>query len=43
MDGVRSSMSYVGAGNILEYQAKTEFVSVTSNGVSEATPHLLTK
>ena len=43
MDGVRSSMSYVGAGNILEYQAKAEFVSVTSNGVSEATPHLLTK
>ena len=43
MDGLRSSMSYVGAGNILEYQAKAEFVSVTSNGVSEATPHLLTK
>ncbi len=43
MDGVRSSMSYVGAGNILEYQSKIEFVSITSNGVSEATPHLLTK
>ncbi len=43
MDGFRSSMSYVGAGNLLEFQAKSEFVTITSNGVSEATPHLLTK
>ena len=43
MDGVRSSMSYVGAKDILDYQSKCEFVSVTSNGVSEAKPHLLTK
>ena len=43
MDGVRSSMSYVGAKDLLDYQAKCEFVSVTSNGVSEAKPHLLTK
>ena len=42
MDGVRSSMSYVGAKDILDYQSKCEFVSVTSNGVSEAKPHLLT-
>jgi len=42
MDGVRSSMSYVGAGNILEYQAKSEFIKITSNGLSEARPHLLT-
>jgi IMP dehydrogenase len=43
MDGVRSSMSYVGAKNISEYQAKCDFVTVTSNGVSEAKPHLLTR
>ena len=42
MDGLRSSMSYVGAGNILEYQTKSEFMSVTPNGLSEAKPHLLT-
>ena len=42
MDGVRSSMSYVGAGNILEFQAKAEFIKVTPNGLSEAKPHLLT-
>ena len=41
MDGVRSSMSYVGAKNILEYQVKCDFVRVTSNGVQEAKPHLL--
>ena len=41
LDGVRSSMSYVGAGNLSEYQAKVDFVSVTTNGVSEAKPHLL--
>ena len=41
MDGLRSSMSYVGAKNILEYQVKSEFVRVTSNGVTEAKPHLL--
>ena len=41
MDGVRSSMSYVGAGNILEYQVKCKFVRVTPNGLTEATPHLL--
>ena len=41
MDGLRSSMSYVGAQNISEYQAKCEFVQVTPNGVTEANPHLL--
>ena len=34
-------MSYVGAKNILEYQVKCDFVRVTSNGVTEAKPHLL--
>ena len=43
MDGVRSSMSYVGAKNIQEYQSKCEFVTITSNGLSEAKPHLLTR
>jgi IMP dehydrogenase len=41
MGGVRSSMSYVGAENMLEYQVKCKFVRVTSNGVEEAKPHLL--
>ena len=41
MDGLRSSMSYVGAKNILEYQVKCDFVRVTPNGVTEAKPHLL--
>ena len=41
MDGLRSSMSYVGAKNIEEYQAKCEFIQVTPNGASEAKPHLL--
>tara|TARA_B100000674_G_C37776182_1_gene884953 strand:- start:542 stop:1027 length:486 start_codon:yes stop_codon:yes gene_type:complete len=41
MDGLKSSMSYVGAKNILEYQVKCEFVRVTSNGLTEAKPHLL--
>jgi len=41
MDGIKSSMSYVGAGNIDEYQSKCEFVKVTSAGVVEAKPHLL--
>jgi len=38
-DGLRSSMSYVGASNIEEFQAKCDFVEVTGNGVSEAFPH----
>ena len=41
MDGVKSSMSYVGAGNIEEFQSKCEFVKVTNAGVIEAKPHLL--
>ena len=43
MDGVRSSMSYVGAKNISEYQSKCDFVTITPNGLSEAKPHLLTR
>ena len=41
MDGVRSSMSYTGAGNMLEYQVKCKFVRVTTNGLTEAKPHLI--
>ena len=38
-EGLCSSMSYVGATNIEEFQAKCEFVEVTRAGVIEAQPH----
>ena len=41
ISGIRSSMSYVGANNIEEYQSKCEFVKVTNAGRIEAKPHLL--
>lgn len=37
--GLRSSMSYVGARNIKEFQDKAEFIQVTSNGYRESQPH----
>jgi IMP dehydrogenase len=40
-DGLRSSMSYVGARNIKEFQEKAKFIRVTQNGAREAWPHLL--
>ncbi|MBT4208534.1 IMP dehydrogenase [Candidatus Woesearchaeota archaeon] len=40
-DGLRSSMSYVGASNIEEFQTKCEFVEVTNAGIIEAKPHLM--
>ena len=40
-DGIRSSCSYVGASNILDFQSKCEFVRVTQAGAIEAKPHLL--
>ena len=40
-DGIRSSCSYVGAGNLLDFQSKCEFVQVTQSGIIEAKPHLL--
>lgn len=43
MDGVRSSMSYVGANNMSEFQAKAKFVRVTEAGRIEALPHGLLK
>ena len=41
LDGIKSSMSYVGAKNILEYQCKSEVVKITNAGMVEAKPHLL--
>ena len=40
-DGIRSSCSYVGAGNLLDFQSRCEFVQVTQSGIIEAKPHLL--
>ena len=43
LDGLRSSMSYVGAETITEFQAKARFIRVTNAGMIEARPHLLLK
>ena len=40
-DGLSSAFSYVGSGDVLDFQSKCEFVEVTSAGVIEAKPHLL--
>jgi len=42
-DGLKSSMSYVGARTLDEFRAKVDFVRVTSAGQIEAQPHLLLK
>lgn len=39
MEGVRSSMSYVGAKNLTEFKQKAKFVRVTNAGLTEAHPH----
>jgi IMP dehydrogenase len=39
MDGVRSSMSYVGARNLDEFRQKAKFVRITPAGLTEAHPH----
>jgi IMP dehydrogenase len=41
MDGLQSSMSYVGAHNIKEFHENVEFYEVTNAGILEAQPHLL--
>jgi len=41
MDGLKSSMSYVGASNLEEYRSLVELVEVTRAGQVEAQPHLL--
>jgi IMP dehydrogenase len=38
MDGLKSSMSYVGASNLEEYRSMVEFIKVTQSGVKEAFP-----
>ena len=40
-DGLSSSMSYVGASDVLDFQSKCELVQVTQAGTIEARPHLL--
>lgn len=39
MGGLRSSMGYVGARDILDYQEKAEFVEITSAGLKESHVH----
>jgi IMP dehydrogenase/GMP reductase len=41
MEGVRSSMSYVGAHNLVEFRRNAEFVRITTAGLNEAHPHML--
>jgi IMP dehydrogenase/GMP reductase len=43
LDGLRSSMSYLGAKNIFEMQANAEFMRITGAGLIEAHPHALIK
>lgn len=42
-DGLRSSMSYLGARNISEFQIKSEFTEITNAGFIESTAHLIKK
>ena len=42
-DGLKSSMSYVGAENFDEFRKNIEFVQITQAGQIEAKPHLLLK
>ena len=37
--GLRSSMGYTGCGNIAEMRNKTQFVKITSSGISESHVH----
>jgi IMP dehydrogenase len=41
VDGVTSSMSYVGAIDISSFKKNAEFIRVTNAGIFEARPHLL--
>jgi len=41
IDGLQSSMSYVGASSLEEFHSKCELIKVTNAGVVEAKPHLL--
>jgi len=42
MEGVRSGFTYCGAENLREFQARAEFIEITSAGHQESKPHLLT-
>lgn len=42
LGGLRSSMGYVGAENIAKFQAKAEFVEITSAGLKESHVHDVT-
>lgn len=41
MEGLRSSMSYVGAHNLNDFYINSEFVQISPSGFKEGTPHLL--
>ena len=43
LDGLRSSMSYVGTTNLLEFRANADIIRITNAGMTEARPHLLLK
>ena len=39
IDGITSSMSYVGASNLEEFRAQSRFIKITPAGLAEAHPH----
>lgn len=39
VEGIQSSMSYVGARNISEFRANAHFIGITNAGLTEAHPH----
>jgi IMP dehydrogenase len=39
VDGVKSSMSYVGAKSLSEFRTNAEFIRITPSGLAEAHPH----
>jgi IMP dehydrogenase len=43
LDGVKSSMSYMGVDTLSEFRKVAKFVQITQAGQIEATPHLLEK
>lgn len=43
MDGVRSSMSYVGAQNLQEFRERAQFIRVSNASIVEAHPQFLVK
>jgi IMP dehydrogenase len=39
--GIKNSMAYVGAKNLIEYKKKAKFIEITNAGFSESLPHIL--